>query len=77
MILDNIDRFLFIIKDNHVFINVNICKNPNVQPKVFLLFLTDFDQCKKSALFRNIGKHNRSFGYGNRISFFFGLKRSF
>ena len=32
-----------VIEENHVFINVNICKKLNVQPKVILRFLTDFD----------------------------------
>ena len=35
------------IEENHVLINVNICKELNVQPEVFCCFLTVFDQCKK------------------------------
>ena len=51
-----------------------------MQPNVFFCFLTDFEKCKKYALFhnhriqRNIKKSNQNFGYGNRISFIFSLK---
>ena len=71
------------IEENHVFIPFNICKNLIVEPDVFYCFLTDFDQCKKHALFqnnriqRNIRKHNQTSGYGHRISFIFGLETSF
>ena len=74
---------LSIIEENNVFINVNLCKELNVQPQVFCCFLTDFDQDKKYALFpynhiqHNINKRNQSFGYSNLSSFNFGLKTSF
>ena len=51
--------------------------------KFFWLFMTDFEQGKKYALFRynriqgNVRKRNQSFGYDNRISLNFGLKTSF
>ena len=54
-----------------------------MQPEVFRCFLTAFDQYKKYVLFcnsrlqRKIKKQNLSFGYGNWISFIFGLKTSF
>ena len=69
MILDNFDRFFFYNGEKSRF---HKC-----------CFLTDFDQSKNYALFRNnhiqrnIRKHNQSFEYGNRFRFIFGLKTSF
>ena len=51
--------------------------------RFFCCFLTDFDQSKQYALFRNnriqrnIRKRNQIFGHGNRFRFIFGLKTSF
>ena len=72
-----------ILEENHVFINVDISEKLNVRPEVCCRFLTDFDQGRKYALFRNnliqgnINKRNQSFGFGNPISSNFGLKTSF
>ena len=54
MILDKSDRFLFDNRGNHVFINVNICKNLNMPPEVFCCFPTDFDQGKNMDYFVTI-----------------------
>ena len=58
MILDNFDPGILtvsfsIIKENCVFIKVNISKKLNVQPQIFCCFLIVFDQSKKYSLFRN------------------------
>ena len=71
------------IEENHVFINVNICKKLHVRLDLFCRILADFVQGKNYALFRNnriqrnIRKPNEFFGYYNSISFDFGLKTSF
>ena len=50
---------------------------------MFCCFLTDSDEGKKYALYRNnriqrnIRKRNQSFGYVNRFRFIFGLKTRF